>query len=103
MKWATKTLFTVQMGTKKQKEDLVSGVLGIPAKSLRQVLSTSSTNVPCIYRFALGTCKNLRNEMNISSNVPDDHIIIKYGYTDNLVRRTREHMKTYESIFSLIF
>jgi hypothetical protein len=95
--WTTETLFTVQMGTTEQKEDLVSGIIGIPAKSLRQVLSTSSTNVPCIYRFAIGTCKNLRKTMNISKDIPDDHIIIKYGYTDNLVRRTKEHMKTYEA------
>jgi hypothetical protein len=91
--WASKTLFTVQMGTKEQKEDIVSGIIGIPAKSLRQVLSTSSTNVPCIYRFAIGTCKKLRNIMKIPKDIPYDHIIIKYGYTDNLVRRTKEHMK----------
>jgi hypothetical protein len=97
-KWATETLFTVQMGSKEEKEDLVSGVLGIPAKSLRHVLSTSSNSVPCIYRFALGVCKDLRKKMKLKSNIPDDHIIIKYGYTDNLIRRTKEHIKTYGSI-----
>jgi hypothetical protein len=98
VKWATEKLFTLQMGTRDQKEDLVSGVLGIPAKSLRQVLSTSSTNVPCIYRFALGKCNDLRKIMKISEDVPDDYIIIKYGYTDNLIRRTNEHIKTYNKI-----
>jgi hypothetical protein len=97
-KWANQILFTVQMGSKEEKEDLVSGVLGIPAKSLRQVLSTSSNSVPCIYRFALGVCKDLRKKMKLKSNIPDDHIIIKYGYTDNLVRRTKEHIKTYGAI-----
>lgn len=98
IKWATEKLFTIQMGTQEQKESLVSGILGIPAKSLRQVLSTSANNVPCIYRFALGKCSDLRKSMKISQNIPDDHIIIKYGFTDNLVRRTAEHMKTYNSI-----
>lgn len=98
IKWATETLFTIQMGTKEQKEDLVSGLIGIPAKSLRQVLSKSTNNVPCIYRFALGTCKSLRKKMKIPKDIPDNSIIIKYGYTDNLKRRTKEHMKTYESI-----
>jgi hypothetical protein len=96
--WATETLFTVQMGTQEQKEDLVSGVLGIPAKSLKQVLSTSVKSVPCIYRFALGKCKDLKKIMKISKEVPDDYVIIKYGYTDNLVRRTNEHIKTYNKI-----
>lgn len=96
--WATETLFTAQMGTKKQKEQLASNLIGISAKSLRQVLSKSSTNVPCIYRFALGTCRQLRKTMNIPKAIPNDYIVIKYGYTDNLVRRTQEHTKKYGSI-----
>jgi len=96
--WATKTLFTVQMGAADEKENLVSSMLGIPAKSLRQVLKTSTSNVPCVYTFALGLAKDLRKEMKIPDTTPDDHIIIKYGYTDDLSRRTSEHIKTYESI-----
>ena len=36
--------------------------------------------------------------MKISETIADDDIIIKYGYTDNLVRRTKEHMDEYGSI-----
>ena len=97
-RWATETLFTIQMGTKEKKEELASGIIGIPAKSLREVLKTSTTSTPCIYRFALGTAKDLRKKMNLSNNILDEYIIIKYGYTDDLVRRTAEHVKTYEKI-----
>lgn len=96
--WATKTLFTVQMGAAEEKKKLASSILGVPAKSLRQVLKTSTSNVPCVYAFALGLAKDLRKEMKIPDTTPDDHIIIKYGYTDDLSRRTSEHIKTYESI-----
>ena len=96
-KWATETLFTIQMGTKEQKEELVSNVIGIPAKSLREVLKKGSTT-PCIYRFSLGLAKDLRKSMNLSNDISDNYIIIKYGYTDDLVRRTTEHIKTYEKI-----
>lgn len=85
-------------GVKEQKEQLVSGILGIPAKSLRQVLKKSSTNVPCIYRFALGQVKNLRNEMKLDKSIPDNYTIIKYGYSDDLERRTSEHVSTFEKI-----
>ena len=98
IKWATETLFTIQMGTQEQKEDLTRGILGIPAKQLRQVLSKSTSYIPCIYRFALGKCEDLRETMNISHDIPNNYTVIKYGYSDNLVRRTREHMKTYKSI-----
>ena len=94
--WATNTLFTIQMGTREQKEDLVSGVLGIPAKSLREVLKKSSTSVPCVYLFALGEAKCLRKSMNLSDDIPDNSIIVKYGLTENLSRRTDEHVRTYE-------
>jgi hypothetical protein len=96
IEWATETLFTIQMGTKEQKETLAAGIIGIPAKSLREVLRSSASSTPCIYRFALGTAKQLRKIMNLPDNIPDDYIIIKYGYTDDLLRRTAEHVKTYE-------
>lgn len=96
--WATKTLFTVQMGSKEQKEELVSGIVGIPAKSLRQVLKKSTNSVPCIYCFSLGEVKNLRKVMKLSNDIANDLIVIKYGYTDDLVRRTNDHMKTYGQI-----
>lgn len=95
--WATNTLFTIQMGTKEQKEILVSGVLGIPAKSLREVLKKSAKVVSCIYLFTLGKARDLRSSMKLDDKIHDDYLIVKYGMTTDLVRRTREHMKTYET------
>lgn len=34
--------------------------------------------------------------MDISVDIPDDHISVKFGYTDDFHRRTGENMKTYE-------
>jgi len=96
--WATKTLFTVQMGAHEEKEELASSMLGIPAKSLRQVLKTSTSDVPCVYVFALGLAKDLRKSMDIPDATPDDHIIIKFGLTDDLNRRTGEHLRDYGKI-----
>ncbi len=96
--WATSTLFTVQMGTREQKETLGSKLLGVPGESLRSVLSKSSCSVPCIYMFSLGVVKDLRKIMNIPESMSDDQIIIKYGLTKDLHRRTSEHMAEYEKI-----
>jgi hypothetical protein len=98
VEWATDTLFTVHMGTEEQKVDMVSTIIGIPAKSLREVLRTSVMSVPCIYRFSLGKVVELREVMDISVDIPDDYIIIKYGYTSDLVSRTSDHIATYECI-----
>jgi len=101
--WATKTLFTVQMGDIDEKQELASELIGIPTKSLKQVLSTSITSVPCLYQFSLGKVKSLRKSMDIPKEIPDDYIIIKYGFTDDLSRRTKEHEKTYGKIKGVVF
>ena len=36
--------------------------------------------------------------MNIPESVPDDYIIVKYGYTNNIKERCRQHKNTYEVI-----
>jgi hypothetical protein len=52
--------------------------------------------------FSLGTVKQLRNSFNIPSNYNDDMIVIKYGRTDSLERRTTEHEKDYGKIKNVL-
>jgi hypothetical protein len=94
--WASRVLFTHQMGTEEQKEDLAADMMGVSAKALREVLNKSAESVPCVYLFSLGTAKTLRKTMKLSSDIPDDYTIVKYGLTNDLSRRTAEHIKTYE-------
>ncbi len=96
IKWATKTLFTVQMGTKQQKRQLASHILGVPAHSVKEVFKTSVRSLPCVYLFSLGDVKSLRRSMGIDTKYPDNAIVCKYGYTVDLSRRTTEHIKTFE-------
>ncbi|VBB17542.1 hypothetical protein YASMINEVIRUS_4 [Yasminevirus sp. GU-2018] len=98
IKWATETLFTVQMGTTEQKDKLASDITGIPVEDITKFLYCSATPVSCVYRFTLGKVKDLREAMNILNDVPDEHIVVKYGYTDNLRRRAMEHRNNYEKI-----
>lgn len=98
IKWATESLFTLHLGTKTQKEELVSNVLGVNAKVIREVFNTSTNTLPCIYLFTLGSVKDLRISMNIDSTIPDDSIVSKYGFTKDLARRTGEHISTYNKI-----
>ena len=98
LSWMNKTLFTAQMGTYEQKEELASGLLGLTKDQLKRFLDASATPIPCIYRFALGTVKDLRKSMDIPKDIPDNHIVIKYGRTDSLKRRKGEHDTDYENI-----
>ena len=98
IKWATKTLFTVQMGTKTQKEKLVANVLGTSAEVVSEVFDRNSRDTPCIYGFTLGKVKDLRKSMKIDDKYDDEHMILKFGFTKSLSRRTNEHIKTFKNI-----
>jgi len=98
IKWATETLFTCQLGTRTQKEKLVSNVLGVSAKVIKEVFNCDTNTLPCVYLFTLGYVKDLRISMNIDNKYNDDCIIAKYGFTKELSRRTNEHIKLYNKI-----
>jgi hypothetical protein len=94
-KWASNVLFTAQMGTSDQKDELVSKILGVSARAVKEVFKTSSTTIPCIYLFSLNSVKKLRKKMKIDDKYTDDMLVCKYGFTKNLSRRTSEHIKDF--------
>lgn len=93
--WATEILFTHQMGEKEQKIVLASKLLGAPVESVKCVFKANVTSTPCIYLFRIGTVKQLRKKLHISNDFDDDMIVCKYGFTDDLERRTSEHAKNF--------
>ena len=98
IKWATETLFTAQLGTIEQKQELVSTILGTNAKVIKEVFNADRNTLPCVYLFTLNTVGNLRESMNIDPKYSDDSIVAKYGFTKDLARRTGEHINKYNKI-----
>jgi AraC-like DNA-binding protein len=96
--WAIETLFTVQMGTTQQKEELVANVMGVSARVIKEVFNTATNSLPCVYLFILNTVKNLRQIMNLDPKYSDDSFVCKYGFTKDLSRRTGEHIDTFKKI-----
>lgn len=41
--------------------------------------------------FTIGTVKDLRKKYKIDKSIPDDSLVNKYGRSDDLLRRTKEH------------
>jgi hypothetical protein len=91
IKWASETLFTIQMGTKKQKNILISKMIGVSPETINAVFNKTSNKIPCIYLFYLGKVKDLRKSLNISMDYDDYEDVYKYGMTDDLQRRTKQH------------
>jgi hypothetical protein len=94
-KWATNKLFTIQMGSKEEKIKLGTDVLNISIKTYKAVFDTYASKFPCIYLLSLGKVKDLRETFGIDAIVPDDSIVYKFGFTDDLERRLGEHQTKY--------
>ena len=93
--WASKTLFTAQMGTPTQKRVLASKLLGVSPKAVKEVFNKTACTLPCIYLFSVGLVKDLRKTLNIDASYNDDMNVYKWGMTIDLERRTGEHEPTY--------
>jgi hypothetical protein len=96
IKWATEKLFIIQMGTNEQKLKL-RDTLGVLPEAVKEVCKKSTSPISCIYLFSLGTVANLRKTFNIitEGNYNDNDIVVKYGRTEDLERRTSEHNNDY--------
>lgn len=95
IKWASEKLFTLQMGTEKQKRKLVADVLGVSAETVREVFDRDSKTVPCVYLLTIGYVRDLREKLSLPDKFTDDSIVCKYGFTKDLSRRICEHEKRY--------
>ena len=93
--WATTKLFVLQMGTVEQKEELGANLLKISLKQFKEMFKAYTSKFPCIYLLELGTVGSLRELFSISLDIPDDVIVYKYGFTDDIVRRFTEHTRDY--------
>ncbi len=96
--WATEKLFTIQLGKKEDREELVSEVLDVSVKAVREVFKRSTNTLPCIYLFRLNTVKELRDSMNIPLKYRDEDIVYKYGMTKDLSQRSYQHQNDYGRI-----
>lgn len=65
---------------------------------MKEIFNVNISPISCIYLFTLGSVKDLRLSMNIDKSFSDDKIVCKYGMTNNLARRTSEHVRTFKSI-----
>ena len=91
-KWATNTLFTVQLGTQEEKQILCDKILGNDIDASRKVIKSNNSSLSAIYLLTLGYVKDLKKEMNLK-DYNDDDIVCKYGRSDDLSRRLLEHKK----------
>ncbi len=72
-------------------------ILGIDFDVLDNKVKNNE-NITCIYLVTIGFVNNLRSYYNISDRYNDDDLLCKYGLTNNLLRRCKEHQRDYGRI-----
>jgi hypothetical protein len=93
--WAAKSLFTIQLGEQNYKNGLAANLLNVNIKIINEVFCKSKTTIPCVYLFKLGNVGSLKDTFNISNcKYSDDDIVYKFGMTNDIKRRSKEHAKT---------
>jgi hypothetical protein len=97
-KWATNKLFTIQMGTREQKVKLGAEILNTSPRTLKAIFDKYAANFPSIYLMSLGKVRELRETFRICENIPDDSIVYKFGFTDDLARRVIELESEYSKL-----
>jgi hypothetical protein len=85
--WATEKLFTIQMGEQTQKDELAGELIGVSSKTIQDVFRKNTDKTPCIYLLKICDAQKMFPEKNYRK----EDIICKFGFTDDLPRRTKEH------------
>ena len=97
-KWALQILFTSQLGTNEEKQELCSKMLGCDINSVRSFLNTSVQEYSELYLICIGQVKNISEQIPEVSNKNPEEYLFKYGYTSNLSSRLQAHKQTFNKV-----
>jgi len=91
--WAEEKLFTIQMGTQEEKDKLGTKIQNINYSDFSNVFRKHANKLSAIYLIKIGQVKDIRTTFNIPDSYSDEQMLYKYGFTDDLNRRFKEHCK----------
>ena len=93
--WATEKLFTIQMGTSEARRELSKSIIGVDTDSVKRVFNANSGTTPVVYLFYIGSAKELLKD----DKYTDDDMLCKFGYTNDINARCKQHAKYFKKEF----
>jgi hypothetical protein len=96
--WAINILFTHQLGTTEQKEELVSTLIGSSVESVRDFLSSSPSKYSELYLICIGKASYLKDSLQLKNTCLENDLVFKFGFTDDLSRRLNEHKNKFSKL-----
>jgi hypothetical protein len=97
--WASAIIYAAYLGTTEQRIEVASEMIGVNAQMVKDVLTTCVTSMPCVYLFNVGKITNLRKQHE-ELKPHKKGFLFKWGRTNDLKRRTGEHIRTYGDLHS---
>ena len=98
-RWASRMIYAAHLGTTDERVDVAADIVGINAQMVKDVLTTCITSMPCVYLFNVGKITDLRKHYNELKPYRKG-FLFKWGRTNDLKRRTGEHIKNYGNLLS---
>lgn len=90
--WMMEVLFAAHLGTEKQKAKTASRLLGVDYPTVLAFCSTLNTKISAVYLMCIGKVGDLRTKLDIPEEYPDGAAVYKYGRTDDIKRRFKNHI-----------
>ena len=97
--WAATIIYAAHLGTTEERVDVAADIVGINAQVVKDVLTTCITSMPCVHLFNVGKVTELRKHYDELKQYRKG-FLFKWGRTNDLKRRTGEHIKTYGNLLS---
>ena len=97
-RWAINILYTHQFGTKEEKQELSSKLLGCDVNSIKSFLNSSVQKYSELYLICLGKVKDIKEQIPELKGKNDEDYLFKYGYTSDLNQRLQSHKQLFNKI-----
>lgn len=98
VKWTTDTLFAMHFGTRFQKQELASNALNLSLDVVQSILNTNVNSMPVIYLLELGKATDIRDKLELSTDIPSDTIIFKFGFATDAKQRFKTHDRDFKKL-----
>ena len=99
MAWAEEVLFAAHLGTTEQREELEAALVGVSVDIVRQFARhVYAFKMAGVYLVLVGTVEDLRESMGLAADLPWDMLVLKWGRTEDLDMRLKDHDRQYGSL-----
>ena len=97
-RWAINILYTHQFGSKEDKQELSSKLLGCDVNSIKSFLNSGVQKYSELYLICIGKIGDIKEQILELKDKNNSDYLFKYGYTSDLNQRLQSHKQLFNKI-----